>query len=104
MKYEVWSWYLLGALMGAAVALAGTVVAVDYIESNTPVVTCQDVAHKGEVLEAPESPVEELEVEEALEVIQEQDKGVVRRPARPRRNQSPTLDINLDSNDPLEGI
>jgi len=104
MKYEVCSWYLLGALLGAATALAGTAVALSYIEANTPTMICPPVTLPGEVaVEAPESAPKALETEVALEVIQEQDQGVV--PSSPRlKRPRPRLDINLDSNDPLEGI
>ena len=108
MKYEVWSWYLLGALLGAAVTMAGTTVVLSHIEAKTPIaVACPEVTPKGEPLEAPESPVEAPKVQKVLGAIEEQDEGVV--PTSPRRQkrrrpERPRMDINLESDDPLEGI
>ena len=108
MKYEVWSWYALGALLGTSVTMAGTAVALNHIESKTPIaVACPEVTHKDEPLEAPGSPVEALKVQEVLGAIEEQDKGVV--PGSSRRTKKmkrprPRMDIDLESDDPIMGL
>ncbi len=101
---DAWVHYLLGALMGACIAVAGTAVALQYVYSQTPIVVPDpEVTHKAEPLEAPESPVEAPEPEEVHEDPQEHEEAPV--PTSPRRRRKPRpIDINLESDDPLEGI
>jgi hypothetical protein len=97
--------YTMGALFGAAIALAGTVIAVEYVERSTPEVPCcEEVTPKGEPVEAPESPVEAAEPEEVLPAPQEQETPPAPRPRRRRPRKRAVNTINLESDDPWEGI
>lgn len=93
--------YLLGGLIGASIALLGTVAVARHIDAQPVHV---EVTLVGEPVEAPESPVEAPEPEKVLGLPEEPEKVVVPRAARRRHRNSPKLDINLESDDPLEGI